>query len=70
MLPLALALSLPAAQAADLRIGAVVLKSARVTVQGPQRVVVHPGAARAAAEDIRVSVEPAGGDHRRIVLTP
>jgi len=56
----ALLLAVPATQAAELAIRAVVVKSARVS---PQQVVVKGGT----AEDVRVSIESA---ERRIVITP
>ena len=59
-------LVLPAAQAAELGIRAVVVKSARVSVQGPQRIVLTTNS----PEAVQVTVLPAGEAGVRVVFTP
>jgi len=65
----ALALALPAGAAhagARLGISAVVVKSARVSVQGPDRIVLKT----AGTNDVRVTLLPHGTDAVRVVFTP
>jgi hypothetical protein len=59
-------LVLPAAQAAELGIRAVVVKSARVSVQGPQRIVLKTDSPQA----VQVTMLPAGDGAVRVVFTP
>ena len=59
-------LFLPAASAAELKIGAVVLKTARVSVQSPSRIALETNS----PETVRVTVQPAGDGHQRVVFTP
>jgi hypothetical protein len=53
--------AVPAAQAADLAIRLVVVKSARVSVQGVQPI---------SPQDVQVTVLPAGDGWMRVVFTP
>jgi len=58
-------LFVPATQAAEITIRAVVVKSARVSTQGKQ--VLVKTARAVAPDEVRVSVLP---DEQRVVLTP
>ena len=62
----ALVLSAPVAQAAELAIRAVVIRSARVSVQSPERVLVTTREPQA----VQVNVQPADNGGLRVVLTP
>ena len=66
MVLVALVVSAPVAQAAELAIRAVVIKSARISVQGPERVVLTPREPQA----VQVTVQPAEDGGLRVVLTP
>ena len=54
------------AEAADLKISAVVLKSARVSVQSPQRVALQTNI----PEAVQVTVQVAADGRQQIVFTP
>lgn len=61
-----LLLTLPAAHAAELAIRVVVVKSARVSVQGLQRIAVTTRD----PEAVQVTVQPAEHGGLRVVFTP
>jgi len=63
---IALLLSVPATNAADLKISAVVLKSARISVQSPQRIALQTNI----AEAVRVTVQQESDGRSRVVFTP
>ena len=62
----AVVLGLPVAHAAELAIGAVVVKSARVSVHGPRRIALITGS----TESVQVTVLLAGEAGVRVVFTP
>ena len=63
---IALLLAVPAASAADLRISAVVLKSARISVQAPQRIALQTNS----SEPVQVTVQQDADGRQRVVFTP
>ena len=63
---IAAVLFVPAASAAELRIGAVVLKTARLSVQSPSRIALETNSPDA----VQVTVQTAGDGHQRVVFTP
>jgi len=63
---IALVFAAPAATAADLKISAVVLKSARISVQSPQRIALQTNS----AEAVRVTVQQESDGRSRVVFTP
>ena len=61
-----LVLSASVAQAAEIAIRAVVIKSARISVQSPEHVVLTTREPQA----VQVTVQPAEDGGLRVVLTP
>ena len=66
MVLVVLVVSAPVAQAAELAIRAVVIKSARISAQSPERVVLTTRE----PQTVQVTVQPAEDSGLRVVLTP